>query len=72
MWKNKDNYNGLSILPYDGGQYKQAPFESISKEKYEKLIDKLPKKIDLSKIKEKTDNTNRQGEIACAGGKCEI
>ena len=26
MWENRDFYNGLSVLPYDGGSYIQAPF----------------------------------------------
>ena len=38
MWNNRDYYNGLSVLPYDGGTYMQAPFETITKEKYEELV----------------------------------
>ena len=68
---NRHYYNGLSVLPYDGGSYKQAPFEEITKEEYEKLSKILPQ-IDLAKIKEETDNTNLSGELACAGGACEI
>ena len=30
---NKNTYNGLSVLPYDGGSYIQAPFEEITEEK---------------------------------------
>lgn len=71
MWKNRDCYNGLAVLPFDGGTYIQAPHESITKEEYDKLVIKL-KKIDLSKIIEKNDNTNLSGEIACAGGGCEL
>ena len=71
MWENRECYNGLSVLPYDGGSYKQAPFESISKEDYERLSKKL-KDIDLTKIIESEDNTDLSGEIACGGGKCEI
>ena len=28
MWKNKEYYNGLSVLPYDGHSYTQAPFQT--------------------------------------------
>src|SRR5699024_10084138 len=35
MWENRKIYNGLSVLPYDSGSYIQAPFEDITKEKYE-------------------------------------
>ncbi len=71
MWKNRNVYNGLSVLPYDNGSYKQAPFEDITKEKYEKLISKLSD-IDLTKVIEIADNTNVSGELACSGNNCEI
>ncbi len=71
MWKNRNHYNGLSVLPYNGGTYTQAPFEDITKEKYEELVNSL-KDIDLSNIAEVEDNTNLSGELACAGGSCEI
>ena len=71
MWENRDHYNGLSVLPHDGGTYTQAPFEDITKEKYEKMNVHLMN-IDLSKVVEDDDNTNLSGELACAGGACEI
>ena len=71
MWDNKDYYNGLSVLPYDGGTYIQAPFETCTEEKYNELMKSLHN-IDLSKIVELDDNTDLSGELACAGGACEI
>ena len=71
MWENRNYYNGLSVLPYDGGTYIQAPFEDITKEKYNEL-EKSLLDIDLSKVIEMEDNTNLKGELACAGGVCEI
>jgi ribonucleoside-triphosphate reductase len=71
MWENKEFYNGLSVLPYDGGTYIQAPFEDCTKEKYEELMQTLHE-IDLSKVIEIDDNTDLSGELACAGGACEI
>lgn len=71
MWENRDYYNGLSVLPFDGGTYFQAPHESITKEKYEELAGYL-KEIDLSEIVEMQDNTAVSNELACAGGACEI
>jgi ribonucleoside-triphosphate reductase len=71
MWTNRDFYNGLSVLPYDGGSYIQAPFEDITEEKYHEMFDKLHS-IDLSKVVETQDNTDLSGELACAGGACEI
>ena len=71
MWNNRKYYNGLSVLPYDGGTYVQAPFESITRLQYDQMIAGLDE-IDLTKIVETEDNTDLQGEIACAGGSCEI
>jgi ribonucleoside-triphosphate reductase len=71
MWENKEHYNGLSCLPYNGGTYVQAPFEDCTKEKYEELMLTL-KDVDLSKIVENNDETDLSGELACAGGACEI
>ena len=71
MWENKDSYNGLSVLPYEGGNYIQAPFEDCSKEKYEAMIKSLTK-IDLSNVVEYDDNTDPTGQVACGGGACEI
>ena len=71
MWENKEFYNGLSVLPYDGGTYIQAPFEDCTKEKYEELLNTLHD-IDLSKVIEIEDNTDLSGELACAGGACEV
>jgi ribonucleoside-diphosphate reductase alpha chain len=71
MWENKEHFNGLSVLPYDGGTYIQAPFEDITEEKYNQLMETLHD-VDLSKIVELDDNTDLSGELACAGGACEI
>ncbi len=71
MWENKEFYNGLSVLPYDGGSYIQAPFEDCTKEKYEELMKTL-NEVDLSKVIEIEDNTDLSGEVACAGGACEV
>lgn len=71
MWENKEYYNGLSVLPYDGGTYIQAPFEDCTKEKYEELMKTLHD-VDLSKVIELEDTTDLSGELACAGGACEV
>ena len=71
MWDNREHYNGLSVLPYDGGTYTQAPFEDIDKAQYDRMMESL-NQVDLSKIVETTDETDLSGELACAGGACEI
>ncbi len=71
MWENKDFYNGLSVLPFDGGTYIQAPFQDCTREKYEELMETLHD-VDLSQIVEIDDQTDLSGELACASGQCEI
>jgi ribonucleoside-diphosphate reductase alpha chain len=71
MWNNRNFYNGLSVLPYDGGSYIQAPFSDCTKEEYEAMFEKLHT-IDLSKVVETQDNTDLSGELACSGNNCEI
>jgi ribonucleoside-diphosphate reductase alpha chain len=71
MWKNRKYYNGLSVLPYDGGTYTQSPFEDITKTKFQTLTKTLSE-VDLSLVVESNDNTDLSGELACTGGSCEI
>jgi ribonucleoside-triphosphate reductase (thioredoxin) len=71
MWENREYYNGLSVLPFDGGTYKQAPFSDCTKEEYDTLFSKLHT-INLDEVVELTDETDLRGEVACAGGACSI
>ena len=71
MWDNREHYNGLAVLPYDGGSYVQAPFEDINKQQHDEMVKALHS-IDLSKIVELDDQTDLAGELACSGGSCDI
>lgn len=71
MWKNRDSYNGLSVLPFSDHTYKQAPFEDITEETFNYLSTKLHD-INLSEIQETSDNTDLSGEIACGAAGCEL
>ena len=71
MWLNREYYNGLSVLPYNGGTYTQAPFEDISEAEFNKMS-KVLSEVDLTKVIETDDNTDLSGELACAGGSCEV
>ena len=72
MWVNKEYYNGLSVLPFDGGTYKQIPFEDCTEEVYNNMMKTL-KDVDLSKVIEIQDNTAFGDNIACGGPNgCEI
>lgn len=71
MWSNRKNYAAVSVLPYDGGTYIQAPFEDCDEEKYNEMMDTLMD-VDLRYVNEEEDLTDLQGELACVGGSCEI
>ncbi len=73
MWENRNDYNGISVLPYFGSEaYPQLPFSDCTKEEYEKLVRSL-KNIDLTQVIETEDGTNPTHELACAGGgSCEV
>lgn len=71
MWENREAYNGLSVLPYFGGSYQQAPFEDITEEEYNKRIATLHS-LDLTKVMEIDDNVEFGQTNACSGGSCAI
>jgi len=71
MWEHRESFNGLSVLPYDGGTYVQAPFEEIDKKEFDKRYSLLTK-LDLTKVVEISDNTDLSAELACSGGSCEV
>ena len=71
MWENRDYYNGLSVLPYFGGSYQQAPFEDITEEEYNKRILSLHS-VDLTKVMEIDDHVEFGQVASCAGGACAI
>lgn len=70
-WKNFDEISGVSYLPYDGGSYRQAPYEECTKEEYEVLKAKVPS-INWEDFKELTDNVEGAQMLACTSGTCEI
>ncbi len=71
MWDNQTHYNGLSVLPYFGHTYRQAPFEDITRTEYEAKMSSLHT-LDLTNVIE-LDDTVEFGQVAaCAGGACEV
>jgi ribonucleotide reductase alpha subunit len=71
MWNHRDSYNGLSVLDFDGGTYKQTPFERITKERYEEMSSFI-KDIDLTNVLEGENNVDLKSEVACSSGVCEL
>ena len=73
MWKYKHTFNGLSVLPYDGGTYRDAPFEEVSPEVFKAKLDYvLNTDINLTEIIEEEDNTTQKDSVACGPSGCEI
>lgn len=71
MWFNRDFYNGVAVLPWDGGSYVQPPFSDCDEETYKRMMEKV-KDVDLSLVYEEDDTTNLTEQAACAGGACLI
>ncbi len=71
MWNNRSKFNGLAVLPYDGGDFQQAPFETIDKNTYDEMVYEM-NPIDLTMVNESEDMTDFNDSVACAGGLCEV
>jgi ribonucleoside-diphosphate reductase alpha chain len=73
VYDNWDIVGGLSFLPKEDHVYRLAPYEEITKERYEELAKNFPE-IDFSKIVlyEYDDATTGAKELACSAGKCEV
>lgn len=75
VYEKFDKLSGVSFLPYDGGTYKQAPYQEVTKEEYEGWLQTHPMpEIDWNDLKfyETEDMTTGSQELACTGGACEI
>jgi ribonucleoside-diphosphate reductase alpha chain len=74
VYENFDCLSGVSFLPYDGGSYKQAPYQEITEDEYNEWLTRMPKDIDWMGLQdyEKEDHTTGSQELACTGGVCEI
>jgi len=71
VYENFDIMSGVSFFPKDTHIYKQAPYQPITEEEYDKLVEKFPK-INWEEFKEGEDTTTASHELACAGGACEL
>jgi ribonucleoside-diphosphate reductase alpha chain len=70
-WKNFSEISGVSYLPFDGGSYRQSPYEECSEEAYDNLKTQIPV-INWEDFKEVTDNVEGAQQLACSAGVCEI
>jgi ribonucleoside-triphosphate reductase len=74
VYENFGNIGGVSFLPASDHTYKQAPYQSITKEEYDEAVSKMPKSIDWSKLSEyeKEDTTTGSQELSCTALSCEV
>ena len=76
IWENRADFTGISMLAASGDKaYAQAPHEEVLSAQDETLWNELISKfrsVDYTQMHEQDDTTNLQGEIACAGGACEL
>lgn len=72
VWNNFDEISGISFLPWDGGTYRQAPYEECGEDQYKTLLDKMPATITWDVLSEQDDNVEGAQMLACVSGTCEI
>lgn len=72
VWEHFDEISGVSFLPYDGGTYRQAPYETVEKAVYEQALSTMPQSIDWDSFVEHDDNVEGAQTLACVAGVCEI
>jgi ribonucleoside-triphosphate reductase len=75
VYKNFDYLSGVSFLPYDGGSYKQAPYQALTEEEWNEWVAAHPTPAinweDLQHY-EKEDTTTGSQEFACTAGQCDV
>jgi len=72
VWEHFDEISGISFLPWDGGSYRQAPYEEIDEATYNKLLAAMPPEVDWNDFIETDDNVEGAQQLACVSGVCEI
>lgn len=73
IWDNWDIMSGISLLPYDNGTYRQAPYQELTEQEYKELSALMPDILwDLLPAFERGDTTTGSQELACTGGVCEV
>ncbi|MFJ7665358.1 ribonucleoside-triphosphate reductase, adenosylcobalamin-dependent [Lysinibacillus sp. NPDC097162] len=73
IYDNWDDFVGVSFLSYDGGNYPLAPFEAITKEKYDAMLTEF-KPFDSAVLEqyETGADSDLDGADGCEGGICPI
>jgi ribonucleoside-triphosphate reductase len=72
VYDNFDIVSGISFLPYDGGNYKQAPYQELDLEGYKELMERMPSGVKFDSYTEEDDHTVASQSLACTSGVCEL
>ena len=76
LWDNREAFSGVAMLAYSCDKdYVNAPREavvSLVDEAKWNMLSEGYKPVDYTEMYESSDTTERQGEIACAGGACDV
>ena len=73
VYRNMSDIGGVSFLPDTDHIYRQAPYQDISKEKYEQLVKEMPLiNWDEFNAYELEDMTTGMQELSCVSGFCEV
>ena len=74
VYDNFDEMSGVSFLPFNEHVYVQAVYQDCKASDYQNLLEKMPDRIDWSKLQdyEKEDNTVSMQTMACTGDSCEL
>jgi ribonucleoside-diphosphate reductase alpha chain len=74
VWKYFDEVSGISFLPHSEHSYRQAPYQEISKEEYDKAVKAFPDRItwEMLTLYETEDGTTGTQDLACSAGVCEV
>jgi ribonucleoside-triphosphate reductase len=74
VYENFDVMSGVSFLPWDGGTYKQAPYQECTEEEYYALLEQTPQSIDWTQLSEyeTEDTTSGSQTYACSADGCEV
>jgi len=74
VWKYFDEVSGISFLPHSEHSYRQAPYQEISKEQYDRAVQSFPDRItwEMLTLYETEDGTTGTQDLACSAGVCEV
>lgn len=72
VYEHFDELSGVSFLPYDGGTYRQAPYEECTEQQYNEMLEIMPNNIEWDSLIEEDDNVKGVQALACVAGICEI